>query len=58
MWDARTLHLLGIIPEQFKLIEDVRNLASDEDIQKWKDAIAQQLTQIEDEICLVKLQRI
>jgi hypothetical protein len=35
-----------MIPEQFKLIEDVRNLASDEDIQKWKDAIAQQLTQI------------
>ncbi|MBH8577045.1 hypothetical protein I8752_29495 [Nostocaceae cyanobacterium CENA369] len=44
--------------DEVTTLEDVRNLASDEDVQKWTAAIAQCLTQIEDEICLAKLQRI
>ncbi|RCJ37281.1 hypothetical protein A6770_40370, partial [Nostoc minutum NIES-26] len=33
--------------EEVTTLEDVHNLASDEDVQKWKDAIAQYLTQVQ-----------
>ncbi|OYE03318.1 hypothetical protein [Nostoc sp. 'Peltigera membranacea cyanobiont' 232] len=39
-------------------LEDVRNLASDEDVQKWQSAIANHLINVKDEISLVKLQRV
>ncbi len=42
--------------EQVTTLEDVRNLASDEDVQKWTAAIAQYLAQVKDEITLTKLQ--
>ncbi|MBD6620795.1 hypothetical protein FNW02_34845 [Komarekiella sp. 'clone 1'] len=43
--------------ESVTTLEDVRNLASDEDVQKWQTAIAQHLVDIKDEISLAKLQR-
>ncbi|NDJ25972.1 hypothetical protein GS682_31210 [Nostoc sp. B(2019)] len=43
--------------EQVTTLEDVHNLASDEDVQKWQTAIAQHLVDIKDEISLAKLQR-
>jgi hypothetical protein len=36
---------------------NVHRLAGDEDVNKWKDAIAQHLAQVKDEITLTKLQR-
>ena len=39
-------------------LEDVRNLASDEDVEKWQSAIANHLINVKDEISLVKLQRV
>ncbi|RCJ36687.1 hypothetical protein A6770_40560 [Nostoc minutum NIES-26] len=43
--------------EEVTTLEDVHNLASDEDVQKWKDAIAQYLTQVQQTISLVELVR-
>ncbi|MCC5654583.1 hypothetical protein LC609_33375 [Nostoc sp. XA013] len=42
--------------DQVTTLEDVRNLASDEDVPKWQSAIANYIVHIEDEISLVKLQ--
>ncbi|MFN6562430.1 MAG: hypothetical protein RMY28_021925 [Nostoc sp. ChiSLP01] len=42
--------------QEVTTLEDVRNLASDEDVQKWQSAIAQYLAQVKDEIALTKLQ--
>ncbi|MBW4617574.1 MAG: hypothetical protein KME21_31080 [Desmonostoc vinosum HA7617-LM4] len=44
--------------DEVTTLEDVRNLASDEDVQKWKDAIAQYLIQVQDTISLVQLVRV
>lgn len=44
--------------DEVTTLEDVRNLASDEDVQKWQSAIANYLINVNDEICLVKLQRV
>jgi hypothetical protein len=41
--------------DEVTTLEDVRNLASDEDVQKWTAAIAQYLTQVQDTISLVEL---
>ncbi|WP_224311719.1 MULTISPECIES: hypothetical protein [Nostocaceae] len=38
-------------------MEDVHSLAGDEDVDKWRGAIAQYLAQVKDEIALPKLQR-
>jgi hypothetical protein len=38
-------------------VEDVHRLAGDEDVDKWRGAIAQYLVQVKDEIALTKLQR-
>ncbi|WP_242055669.1 hypothetical protein [Nostoc flagelliforme] len=43
--------------DQVTTLEDVRNLASDEDVPKWQSAIANYLINAKDEISLVKLQR-
>ncbi|TVP63102.1 MAG: hypothetical protein EA343_09030 [Nodularia sp. (in: Bacteria)] len=43
--------------EEVTSLEDVHNLASDEDVQKWQRAIAHYLTQVQGEISLTKLQR-
>ncbi|MCC5662344.1 hypothetical protein LC608_36695 [Nostoc sp. XA010] len=43
--------------DEVTTLEDVRNLASDEDVQKWQSAIANYLINVKDEISLVKLQR-
>ena len=43
--------------DQVTTLEDVRNLASDEDVEKWLRAIANYLINVKDEISLVKLQR-
>ncbi|MEA5517303.1 hypothetical protein, partial [Nodularia sp. UHCC 0506] len=43
--------------EEVTSLEDVHNLASDEDVQKWQSAIAHYLTQVQGEISLTKLQR-
>ncbi|AFZ61052.1 hypothetical protein H6G54_29915 [Anabaena cylindrica FACHB-243] len=43
--------------EEVTSLEDVYNLASDEDVQKWQSAIAHYLAQIKGEISLTKLQR-
>lgn len=43
--------------DQVTTLEDVRNLASDEDVPKWQSAIANYLINVKDEISLVKLQR-
>ncbi|WP_223278243.1 hypothetical protein [Nostoc sp. 'Peltigera membranacea cyanobiont' 232] len=40
------------------LLEDVHNLASDENVEKWQSAIANYLINVKDEISLVKLQRV
>ncbi|MDZ7970685.1 MAG: hypothetical protein RM368_38150 [Nostoc sp. DedSLP03] len=44
--------------DEVTTLEDVRNLASDEDVQKWQSAIANHLINVNDEISLVKLQRV
>ncbi|WP_414544987.1 hypothetical protein [Nostoc sp. CCY0012] len=44
--------------EEVTSLEDVRNLASDEDVERWQSAIASYLAQVNDEICLAKLQRV
>ncbi|MBG1271359.1 hypothetical protein [Nostoc sp. WHI] len=44
--------------DEVTTLEDVRNLASDEDVQKWQSAIANYLINVKDEISLVKLQRV
>ncbi|BDI20516.1 hypothetical protein ANSO36C_63180 (plasmid) [Nostoc cf. commune SO-36] len=44
--------------DEVTTLEDVRNLASDEDVQKWHSAIANHLINVKDEISLVKLQRV
>jgi hypothetical protein len=44
--------------DEVTTLEDVRNLASDEDVQKWQSAIANHLINVKDEISLVKLQRV
>ncbi|WP_256091385.1 hypothetical protein [Nostoc sp. KVJ20] len=44
--------------DEVTTLEDVRNLASDEDVQKWQNAIANYLINVKDEISLVKLQRV
>ncbi|MBD2249422.1 hypothetical protein [Nostoc sp. FACHB-888] len=44
--------------DQVTTLEDVRNLASDEDVEKWQSAIANYLINVKDEISLVKLQRV
>ncbi|MCC5653298.1 hypothetical protein LC609_26575 [Nostoc sp. XA013] len=43
--------------DEVTTLEDVRNLASDEDVPKWQSAIANYLINVKDEISLVKLQR-
>ncbi|QLE45388.1 hypothetical protein FD723_34405 (plasmid) [Nostoc sp. C052] len=43
--------------DEVTTLEDVRNLASDEDVEKWQSAIANYLINVKDEISLVKLQR-
>ncbi|WP_292829872.1 hypothetical protein [Nostoc sp. JL33] len=43
--------------DEVTTLEDVRNLASDEDVEKWQSAIANHLINVKDEISLVKLQR-
>ncbi|KZL48321.1 hypothetical protein A2T98_18605 [Nodularia spumigena CENA596] len=48
--------VLGML-EEVTSLEDVQNLASDEDVQKWQSAIANHLTQVQGEISLTKLQR-
>ncbi|WP_193200910.1 hypothetical protein [Nostoc sp. MG11] len=42
--------------EEVITLEDVRNLASDEDVQKWQQAIAGYLVRVNDAISLVQLQ--
>ncbi|AVH71139.1 hypothetical protein [Nostoc sp. 'Lobaria pulmonaria (5183) cyanobiont'] len=42
--------------DEVTTLEDVRNLASDEDVQKWQSAIAKYLTQVKGEISLTQLQ--
>ncbi|MHC5723043.1 MAG: hypothetical protein ACYTXY_02610 [Nostoc sp.] len=44
--------------DQVTSLEDVHKLAGDEDVEKWQRAIAKYLTQVKDEISLVKLQRV
>ncbi len=44
--------------DEVTTLEDVRNLASDEDVEKWHSAIANHLINVKDEISLVKLQRV
>ncbi|MDZ8033657.1 hypothetical protein [Nostoc sp. DedSLP04] len=44
--------------DEVTTLEDVRNLASDEDVEKWQSAIANHLINVKDEISLVKLQRV
>ncbi|MDZ7955378.1 hypothetical protein [Nostoc sp. DedQUE09] len=44
--------------DEVTTLEDVRNLASDEDVQKWQSVIANYLINVKDEISLVKLQRV
>lgn len=43
--------------EEVRSIEDVHKLAGDEDVQKWQNAIARYLADIQDEISLSQLQR-
>ncbi|OUL33996.1 hypothetical protein [Nostoc sp. 106C] len=43
--------------EEVRSIEDVHKLAGDEDVQKWQNAIARYLADIQDEISLPQLQR-
>ncbi|MHC5897520.1 hypothetical protein [Nostoc sp.] len=50
-------NVLAMIDEVTSL-EDVHKLAGDEDVEKWQSAIAKYLTQVKDEISLVKLQRV
>ncbi|BCL40008.1 hypothetical protein [Nostoc sp. MS1] len=42
---------------EIQTVEDVHRLAGDEDVDKWRSAIAQYLVQVKDEIALPKLQR-
>ncbi|MBD2512132.1 hypothetical protein H6G91_33740 [Nostoc muscorum FACHB-395] len=42
--------------DEVTTLEDVRNLASDEDVEKWQSAIAKYLTQVKGEISLTQLQ--
>ena len=49
-------NVLAMLDEVTSL-EDVHNLASDEDVPKWQSAIANYLINVKDEISLVKLQR-
>ncbi|WP_375467254.1 hypothetical protein [uncultured Nostoc sp.] len=44
--------------DEVTTLEDVRNLASDENVEKWQSAIANHLINVKDEISLVKLQRV
>ncbi|MCC5669522.1 hypothetical protein LC653_38315 [Nostoc sp. CHAB 5784] len=44
--------------DEVTTLEDVRNLASDEDVEKWQSVIANYLINVKDEISLVKLQRV
>ena len=44
--------------DEVTTLEDVRNLASDEDVEKWQSAITNHLINVKDEISLVKLQRV
>ena len=44
--------------DEVTTLEDVRNLASDEDVEKWHSAITNYLINVKDEISLVKLQRV
>ncbi|MHC5939154.1 hypothetical protein, partial [Nostoc sp.] len=44
--------------DEVTTLEDVRNLASDEDVEKWQSAIAKYLLHVKDEISLNKLQRV
>jgi hypothetical protein len=44
--------------DEVTTLEDVRNLASDEDVEKWQSAIANYLINVKDEISLVRLQRV
>jgi hypothetical protein len=41
---------------EIQTVEDVHELAGDEDVQKWQTAIAQYLVNIKGEISLIKLQ--
>ncbi|MGF2037200.1 MAG: hypothetical protein RMZ43_018080 [Nostoc sp. CmiVER01] len=50
-------NVLAMLDEVTSL-EDVHNLASDEDVPKWQNAIANYLINVKDEISLVKLQRV
>ncbi|MHC5861957.1 hypothetical protein [Nostoc sp.] len=43
--------------DEVTTLEDVRNLASDEDVPKWQSAIANHLINVKDEISLTKLQQ-
>ncbi|BAY14109.1 hypothetical protein [Calothrix sp. NIES-2098] len=43
--------------EEVRTVEDVHKLAGDEDVQKWQNAIAHCLANIQDEISLPQLQR-
>ncbi len=43
--------------DEVTTLEDVHNLASDEDVPKWLSAIANYLAQVKDEISLTKLQQ-
>ncbi|MHC5612295.1 MAG: hypothetical protein ACYTXA_15115 [Nostoc sp.] len=42
--------------DEVTTLEDVRNLASDEDVEKWQSAIAKYLKQVKGEISLTQLQ--
>ncbi|WP_414541684.1 hypothetical protein [Nostoc sp. CCY0012] len=44
--------------EEVTSLEDVRNLASDEDVERWQSAIALYLVNIKDDISVDKLQRV
>ncbi|MGJ5627976.1 hypothetical protein [Nostoc sp. CALU 1950] len=44
--------------DEVKTLEDVHNLASDEDVPKWQSAIANYLINVKDEISLVNLQHV
>ncbi|BAY41969.1 hypothetical protein NIES2111_63650 (plasmid) [Nostoc sp. NIES-2111] len=42
---------------EIQTVEDVHRLAGDENVDEWRDVIAQYLAQVKDEIALPKLQR-
>jgi hypothetical protein len=44
--------------ESITCMEDVHNLAGDEDVEKWQSAIAKYLVNVKSEISLAKLQRV